>query len=45
MVRIGGGFEKLDVYLDKIQDNEMEKIKRIMKETDKSYISVLLDLL
>ena len=32
MVRIGGGFEKLEDYITKNKDSEMDKIKRIMNE-------------
>ena len=31
MVRVGGGFERLEEYIAKHHDEEMEKIKRLMK--------------
>ena len=32
MVRVGGGYEKLEVYIAKNAASEMEKIKKIMKD-------------
>ena len=32
MVRVGGGFERLEEYLARNHDSEMEKIKRMMRE-------------
>ena len=45
MVRVGGGWEKLEVYLLSHQDQEIEKIRRLMVEQSKRYQLVLIDLL
>ena len=45
MVRVGGGFERLEEYIAKHHDEEMEKIKRLMKNQNKSYSEIVTDLL
>ena len=45
MVRVGGGFEKLEDYMEKHKDTEMDKIRRMMSDGPKSYHQVLIELL
>eukprot|EP00347_Sterkiella_histriomuscorum_P009015 403342856 len=45
VVRVGGGFEKLEEYLRRNQDSELDKIRRIMQEQKKSYNKVIFELL
>lgn len=45
MVRIGGGWEKIDDYISRNQESELAKLDRIMNDTGKSYNNVILDLL
>jgi ATP-dependent protease Clp ATPase subunit len=44
MVRVGGGYQKLDEYIERVQEAEMDKIKRMMSE-GKTYNEVIIDLL
>lgn len=37
MVRVGGGFEKLDEYLMRNSDPELEKIRKLMNDLKKSF--------
>lgn len=45
MVRVGGGWEKLEVFIMNHQDQEIEKIRRLMVDQNKRYQLVLIDLL
>ncbi|CDW72038.1 UNKNOWN [Stylonychia lemnae] len=45
MVRIGGGFEKLDEYIQRNQKNELDKLKKMMNDKKKTYNQVMVDLL
>ena len=45
MVRVGGGFERLEVYLRRNQESELEKIRRLMVEQRKKYKTVILEFL
>ena len=45
MVRIGGGFERLDEYLKRNEVNELEKIKKLMTDKKKTFNQVMVDLL
>lgn len=45
MVRVGGGWEKIEDYLRRNEESEIEKIKRVMLEQKKSYKSVIVDYL
>eukprot|EP00347_Sterkiella_histriomuscorum_P021082 403335328 len=45
MVRVGGGWERLDEYIIRNQDQEIDKIKRLMVETNRSYEYVMVGLL
>ena len=45
MVRVGGGFEKLEEYIGRSQDMECEKIRKIMREEAKKYRQVILEML
>lgn len=37
MVRVGGGFERMEDYIARNQESEIEKIKKIMNDQNKSY--------
>jgi hypothetical protein len=41
MVRVGGGWEKLEEYVLRNQDSELDKIKRLMTETSRTYTAVI----
>lgn len=45
MVRIGGGFQRIEEYIQNHQDAEMEKIRRLMAESGKTYHQIIIDLL
>lgn len=45
MVRVGGGWERLEDYIYRVQDQEIDKIKRLMTEVNKPYQLVMVDLL
>lgn len=45
MVRVGGGWERLDEYIIRNQDQEIDKIKRYMVETNRAYEYVMMSLL
>eukprot|EP00347_Sterkiella_histriomuscorum_P017933 403347426 len=45
MVRVGGGFEKLDEYLVRNSDSELEKIRKMMNEQKKSFHQIIVTLL
>lgn len=45
MVRVGGGFEKLDEYLMRNSEAELEKIRKLMSELKKSFHQVMVHLL
>lgn len=45
MVRVGGGFEKMEEYISKHQDAELDKIRRNMNDNNKSYDEVVMELL
>ncbi|CDW88396.1 cell division protein [Stylonychia lemnae] len=45
MVRVGGGWERLEDYINRVQDQEIDKIKRLMTEVQKPYQLVMVDLL
>ncbi|CDW86537.1 growth arrest-specific protein 2 [Stylonychia lemnae] len=45
MVRVGGGFEKLEEYIMRNQDAELDKIKRMMVDNGKSFAEVMTSLL
>ena len=45
MVRVGGGYEKLETYIARNAESEMEKLKKIMNDQGKTYNQVILDLL
>ena len=45
IVRVGGGYEALEHYLLRVQEQEIEKIKKIMADQNKDYIEVMKDLL
>ncbi len=37
MVRVGGGFERMEDYIARNQESELEKIKKLMNDGNKSY--------
>eukprot|EP00347_Sterkiella_histriomuscorum_P001325 403372467 len=45
MVRVGGGWERLEEYILRNQDTELDKIKRLMTETSRTYTAVMTELL
>lgn len=45
MVRVGGGWEKLEEYIIRNQDSELDKIRRLMTETSRTYTAVITELL
>ena len=45
VVRVGGGFQNLEEYITRSEQFELEKIKKLMKDGDKSYPAVIKDLL
>ena len=45
MVRVGGGWERLDEYILRNQDQEIDKIKRLMVEYNRAYEYVMCQLL
>ena len=45
MVRVGGGWEKLQEYVHRHEDEELDKIKKIMDENNKCYEEVILEFL
>ena len=45
MVRVGGGFERLEEYILRNQDAELDKIKRMMVDHGRSFAEVMTSLL
>ena len=45
MVRVGGGWERLEEYILRNQDSELDKIKRLMTETSRTYTAIMTELL
>ncbi|CDW82748.1 gas2 domain containing protein [Stylonychia lemnae] len=45
MVRVGGGFQKLEEYIITHKEDQIQKIKRMMTEKSKSYEQIILELL
>ncbi len=45
LVKVGGGWENLQSYVTRVQDEQHHKIRKIMYEENKRYQLVLLDLL
>ena len=45
MVRVGGGYERLEDYIESHQDQEIDRIRRLIEDTGKSYDQVVIDLL
>ena len=45
MVRVGGGYERLDEYVKRNQDIEIDKIKKLIKESGKNFRFVMVELL
>lgn len=45
MVRVGGGWEKLEEYILRNQDSELDKIKRLMTESGRTYTAVMSEFL
>jgi hypothetical protein len=37
MVRVGGGFERMEEYIERNQESELEKLKKIMNDSGKAY--------
>ena len=44
-VRVGGGWERLDLFIARVQDQEIEKLRRLVNDQKKKYKTVLIDLL
>lgn len=45
VVRVGGGFERLESYLIRNQETELEKIRKMMADKQKTFQAVMIDLL
>ena len=45
VVRVGGGFENLEAYISGHEQAELEKLKRLMEEGEKSFAEVIKELL
>lgn len=45
MVRVGGGFERMEDYIARNQDSELDKIRKMMSENGKTYDQVIVELL
>jgi hypothetical protein len=45
VVRVGNGYEKMEEYVQKNQDAEIEKLKTIMNDQEKSFKEVIVNLL
>ena len=45
MVRVGGGFERLEEYILRNEDAELDKIKRMMVDNGRSFAEVMTGLL
>ena len=45
VVRIGGGFENLESYITRHEQDELDKLKRLMEEGQRSFSEVVRELL
>lgn len=44
VVRVGGGFENMQAYILRVQEDQMTKLEKIMKEQNKTLKQVVADL-
>ena len=45
VVRVGGGFENMEAYIQRNEMDELNKLTRLMEEGEKEYEEVIKDLL
>ena len=45
MVRVGGGYQKIEEYIAMHQEEEMKRLRRIIAESGKSMNEVIIDLI